>query len=271
MMTNNTIQTMKTNQVMKRNLNGLEVQQRTKDGMFNATVFLRQWNTATGKDKRLDNFLASDNTREFILALVKDIESENADKTIEISDSQLTVNQQILIPLKSRELEVIDNQSLPDPQKVDFKTPKTVMVTATGKYGGTWMHPLLFIDLCMWLDADFKYQALKFVQDAMIHYRNMAGEVYKELSAAVASITPAADMPKVMATVVKGINYIMWNNYDDGERNSHATERDMHALFAYERYIAALVSDEFITTPAGLLQFLRKQWNKRWNPIKELA
>ena len=49
---------MKTNNVMVRPMGDFVVQQRTKDGMFNATDLLRQWNTATCSDKRLRSYFA---------------------------------------------------------------------------------------------------------------------------------------------------------------------------------------------------------------------
>lgn len=42
--------------------------------------------------------------------------------------------------------------------------------------GGTWMHPLLFIDFAMWLNPAFKVKVLKFVSDQMLKYRDEAGE-----------------------------------------------------------------------------------------------
>lgn len=35
---------MKTNQIIKRPMGAFVVEQRTKDGMFNATAFINQWN-----------------------------------------------------------------------------------------------------------------------------------------------------------------------------------------------------------------------------------
>ena len=104
---------------------------------------------------------------------------------------------------------------------------KDVVKTTRGKNGGTWVHPLLFIDLCTWLDSDFKYQALLFVQDKMLHYRNEVSESYKELSRAVAMITSKDNMQDVMARVGKAINFILWNRHEDSERNRHATESEM--------------------------------------------
>lgn len=67
---------MKTNQLMTRKIGDYEVFQRTKDGMFNATVILQAWNNATGEKKEVKKFFENENTKEFLDALVKE---ENLD------------------------------------------------------------------------------------------------------------------------------------------------------------------------------------------------
>lgn len=47
-----------------------KVEQRTKDGMFNATALLKQWNEASGDKKEISKFFDNDNTKEFIDALM---------------------------------------------------------------------------------------------------------------------------------------------------------------------------------------------------------
>lgn len=68
---------MKTNVIMNRSMGGLTVNQRTKDGMFNATKLLEQWNDSKGltgrKGKRIDDFLKLKSTEEFINALNEEI------------------------------------------------------------------------------------------------------------------------------------------------------------------------------------------------------
>lgn len=44
--------------------------QRTKDGMFNATDLLRQWNASTGERKEIFKFFDNENTKQFIDALM---------------------------------------------------------------------------------------------------------------------------------------------------------------------------------------------------------
>lgn len=60
---------MKTSVNMVRTMGSFEVIQRTKDGMFNATTLLKQWNQLSGQGKKLDNFFENISTKEFIEAI----------------------------------------------------------------------------------------------------------------------------------------------------------------------------------------------------------
>ena len=46
-----------------------EVLQRTKDGMFNATALLNQWNRASGMKKEMNDYLRLQSTHDFLSAL----------------------------------------------------------------------------------------------------------------------------------------------------------------------------------------------------------
>lgn len=61
---------MKTSVIMTRQMGQFEVLQRTKDGMFNATALLRQWNESTNNNKRIQDFFENQNTQAFIAALM---------------------------------------------------------------------------------------------------------------------------------------------------------------------------------------------------------
>ena len=63
---------MKTNNVMLRPMGKFQVEQRTKDGMFNATALLRQWNESNGEKKEITKFFENENTKEFISALMSE-------------------------------------------------------------------------------------------------------------------------------------------------------------------------------------------------------
>ena len=238
------------------------MQQRTSDAYFNATEFIKQWNQWSQENKKLQKFLDLESSKEFIKALIEDVESEWSDKNI---SSQVIENKQVLIHLISGELELAKIQHITTSVKV------SVIKISKGKFGGTWMHPLLFIKFAMWLNPRFEVQVLKFVRDQMLHYRNEACESYKEQSRAVAMITPKDNMQDVMARVGKAINYILWNRHEDSERNRHATESEMMRLHEYERHVAAVINDGFIASVNDLLSYLRRQWMKKWQPAQVLS
>lgn len=65
---------MKTNQNLIRPMGGFQVTQRTSDGMFDATLLLKQWNAGMKSDKRMNDFIDSKSTKEFIQALKQNAE-----------------------------------------------------------------------------------------------------------------------------------------------------------------------------------------------------
>ena len=219
---------MKTNQIMKRNLADFVVEQRTVDGMFNATELLRQWNNPKNlntqnigdlKKKDIDDYFNTKSTREYIKALT---EEEN------LSD----------------------------------KNPAYISVR--GKYGGTWMHPLLFIDFAMWLNPTFKVKVLKFVSDQMLSYRNEAGEAYKELASAVEKVVPKQYMRKYMEHIAKGINFIVVGKHQQMIRNEYGTEEKQKAYFELERQVAMLINDGFLKTGDEVIFYLRKKFQEKY-------
>ncbi len=68
---------MKTNVNITRKMGDFDIIQRTKDGMFNATLLLKQWNKSSGMKKEIKDFFSNKHTEEFINVLV---EQEDLDK-----------------------------------------------------------------------------------------------------------------------------------------------------------------------------------------------
>lgn len=63
---------MKTNQVLTRKMGDFDVLQRTSDGMFNATVLLKQWNGFSGQKKQMIHYTENASTSEFVNALISE-------------------------------------------------------------------------------------------------------------------------------------------------------------------------------------------------------
>lgn len=56
---------MKTNQVMIRPMGDFAVTQRTKDGFFNATELLKQWNEYSGHQKQMVHYTDNSSQKSF--------------------------------------------------------------------------------------------------------------------------------------------------------------------------------------------------------------
>lgn len=212
---------MKTNQEMVRKMGCFDVVQRTRDGYFNASHLLKQWNESTGMQKQMSHYTSAASTNEFIKALV-------------------------------------DEEGL--------KERDCVLIQKRGKNGGTYMHPLLFLDFAMWIDPSFKVKVLKFVYDEMIRYRNEAGDAYKELGGAIQRIVPKCFMQKAMKKVTEALNWIVFNSHERMLRNKHGDEAKQRELFQLEHKVADLINEGFITRFDDLLAYLRKQYQKRNSP-----
>ena len=210
---------MKTNNVMVRPMGDFKVEQRTKDGMFNATALLKQWNMATCSDKRLQSYFANDSTNEFVDTIMK---------------------------------------------KENHNSKNSCYLTTRGKTGGTWMHPMLFIDFAMWLNPAFKYDVLKFVYDEMIKYRNEAGDAYKYLSSAVATLVEKTFMAGAMTQISKGVNYCVFGDHKKMIRNERGDEAAQRALFEFERKVADLIYEGFLKSYDGVMEYLRDVWRRKF-------
>lgn len=130
------------------------------------------------------------------------------------------------------------------------------------------MHPLLFMKFAMWLNPRFELQVLKFVQDKMLEYRNLACESYKELSTNVAKLVPKDLMEPAMRRVARGVNYVVFNTHNPGERNLHATDDEQMKLFNFQNSISFTIKTGLIKTYEQLINFLRDRWMEAWDPFQ---
>lgn len=125
------------------------VRQRTEDGFFNATDLLKIYCSLTGNVKEMGDFIRNKSTEEFVEVV------------------------------KSKENSKDGNSPYLNIEPIQ---------TSRGKFGGTWMHPYLFIDFAMWLSPEFKYNVIKWVYDKLIKFRHDAGDNYKLMGAAIKSV-----------------------------------------------------------------------------------
>jgi hypothetical protein len=60
-----------------------------------------------------------------------------------------------------------------------------VKVSKKGKFGGTWVSPVLFVDMAMWYSPQLKVQIIKWVIDGLLDARDNSGESYKRMASSL--------------------------------------------------------------------------------------
>ena len=225
---------MKTNQIIKRPMGAFVVEQRTKDGMFNASCLLAQWNSVKSNPKReMAKFTDGAKIIEFMDALKEEIaQSQKCDMA---------------------EIEIIKEIKGKNTKK--GKTPDIV-----------WMHPYLFIKFAMWINPRFEVQVIKFVYDQMIKFRNDAGDAYKDLSAAVSTLVSKEFMSSAMARISKGMNVLVFGEHYPAIRNDKGIETLQLELFELERKLAELINDGFIKSYDELIRYMLRKYYEKYTP-----
>lgn len=167
---------MVTTQIIERPFYDGVVQQNHKTGFFNTQQIIElgnRYRKSTGLSPvRLDSYLSSNKTKEFIK-------------------------------------QILEEESI-----------TLVMETKRGRYGGTWMHPLLFIDFAMYISPSFKYTALTWLTDNLLKNRDESGDNYKRMVHAL-DVNYAIggriglEIPKMARRIKYALNVDDWNKAND--------------------------------------------------------
>jgi hypothetical protein len=206
---------MKTNQNMIRKMGNYDITQRTQDGYFDGNALLRQWNShVDNAQRKMDEFTESTKTKEFIDALIDEINLG------EISP------------------------------KIDIQVVKKSKVKQEGKAGRpieqVWMHPYLFVKFAMWINPRFEVKVIKFVYDEMIKYRHEAGDEYRNLGSAIKKIVSNDFMQTAMKKIGEALNHIVFNMHETGLRNKYGDEKKQRELFTLEKKVSDLINEGWI-------------------------
>lgn len=202
-----------------------EVTQRTKDGFFNATELLKQWNKHSGQQKQMVHYTENDSTKQFVKALITEEK------------------------LKER---------------------NSVLIQSRGKKGGTWMHPILFIDFAMWINPTFKVKVLKFVYDEMIKFRNLSGDAYPTMCKAVKSILPEDIFREKIQDLARSLNIIVYGKHESEMRNKIADESKLRELYELEMNIAQWINLGIVNNYQSLKKALTNLYYQKYPNVLPL-
>lgn len=194
---------MKTAVIMQREMNGLQIRQDSKTTFFNATDLIEAYNKQFNESKRIQNYLDNEATKRYLIALMQ-AENQNSSNESDLENGLLT--------------------------------------SRRGKYGGTWMHPYLFIDFAMWLSPEFKVTVIKWVYDNLIKTRNEAGDSFLEVNDALFELKPNSPY-YIYSNEAKMINKIVFGTPDSGQRNL-ASEQQLSLLKSLQKADVELIKEK---------------------------
>lgn len=213
---------------LTRPMGDYNIIQRTADGMFDANALLKQWNENNpNKQRRIDKFLNNKETKEFIEALVDDIQ---------VSENQPNV-------------------------KNDISTSVLKIVKPRGVKGGgrtegaVWMHPLLFMNFAMYLNPRFKVTVLKMVADQLIEYRNKVADMWKEWNAMVARF--GGNDTETFKRLARCLNKAVFGYHKEGMRD-FATSEELREMARIQAEILQLIKLGYINNLKGVIKHLEK-------------
>jgi hypothetical protein len=201
---------MKTSVIMQRPFNGKIIRQNSKTGFLNLND-LMDCHLVENPDssKRIQKYMELDQTIEFadtIRIAQLEAANQNSPKTGEF-----------VLPLAE---------------------PLSVIETKRGKYGGTWVHPYLFLDFAMWLSPRFKLWAMGIIEDKLIELRNEAGDKFKDMTSALKKA--GATSPREYMREATLMNELVFDNATAEQRNS-ATIEQLALLNKLQKYNAHLI------------------------------
>nr|DAY42600.1 MAG TPA: KilA protein [Caudoviricetes sp.] len=148
-------------------------------------------------------------------------------------------------------------------ERENLNTQDSTYLKTRGKNGGTWMHPILFIDFAMWINPSFKYDVLKFVYDELIKFRNLAGDAYPRMCAAVYTILPKEVFKQKVSDLAKSLNIIVYGKHESEMRNKIGDEAKIREMYELEQQIAQWIELGFIKNYQELKQALTKVYYQR--------
>ena len=148
-------------------------------------------------------------------------------------------------------------------ERENLNTQDSTYLKTRGKNGGTWMHPVLFVDFAMWINPKFKYDVIKFVYDEMIKFRNLAGDAYPSMCRAVRSILPEDIFREKIKDLARSLNIIVYGRHESEMRNKIGDEAKIREMYELERQVAQWINIGLVKNYEQLKEALNRLYYQR--------
>jgi hypothetical protein len=227
---------MKSNQLMQVNLGGKKFPIEHKTMMGSLTDI---WNIGNSfreekglKPLKLDNFLTSPDTQEFVIALENDLGIENS-KYLESGYSK-----------KDGRVEKITSD---------------LIKTKRGKNGGTWAHLYIILEAAAKLDANLRLSMYKtFISGKLLEWRDSSGDEFQNLNIAIDAYLPGREGKENTGIYITCAKRIKEKVNPDGGSWNTATHQQLKHRTEIEKKIVGFLEMGFINDYHHLKQVISK-------------
>ena len=137
----------------------------------------------------------------------------------------------------------------------------TVKISSKGRNATTWVHPLLFMDIALWISPDLKVRVYEWFLDNLLKYRNDSGDSFKLMAGAIFE-NPNFNKSNFAHTISKvslRIADACGVDTKDPDKWQYATEQQLKLRDKMHEYIAltsSLVTDLDIAVEIGIKKAL---------------
>lgn len=132
-----------------------------------------------------------------------------------------------------------------------------VKVSSRGRNASTWVHPLLFMDIALWISPELKVKVYEWFLDNLLKYRNDSGDSFKLMAGAIYE-NPNFNKSNFMGTIKKvsiKIAKACGVDISNEDKWQYATESQLKLRDKMHEYIAltsSIVTDLDMAVDLGI-------------------
>lgn len=112
-------------------------------------------------------------------------------------------------------------------QEINHRYNTVALVKGRGRSSGTWVHPILFVDIALAINPKLKVEVYDWLYDNLVKYRNSSGTTYKDVAAAIHKRVAYREFPREIEKVATRIKNSLGVTDWDSATEEQLEKRDL--------------------------------------------
>lgn len=262
------------NFLLERDLFGMKIPQRTKDGCYNLVEMLSEHNKQNpNNQKYMKDFLKSKDTQMYIhnLQQLRYAELTNNMELVKspLENNPIPENQALVDTAKNFKITVSNG----DNQRIIIQKQKGKTMSNGQKTKDTiFVDSLLMKKFARWLNPMYEVVVDKWIEDDLIKLRMDLADSYKEWSSLIGKLGGKIDKEHNVndfSNIQKCMNYAVFGYHEDGIRDK-ATIEEMRKLLEYQKMFVQMYEFGALKSLDILRNNLKMLWEKNFPQVPKI-